>query len=181
MMNAGILKSTRVGTGVYWHLVKRLSLFTIFLGFFLLVFSVEAAERSDFRDFSIELSEGWELQVEARYRQDGVSAAFASGKSGKARFLIVNVVSSMGKSMDELVADARAKADARDAFLEVVEQTEDRSVFNSELRGYQARVIIVLDQESRTLAILTMTRECQEAESIARTIVPVNPKLRFFE
>ena len=50
-----------------------------------------------------------------------------------------------------------------------------------ELRGYPAKIIVTLDPERQQLAILVMSGKWQESESIARTIIPVNPELRFFE
>ena len=164
------------GTGVKWLLVLLLV-----PGIFLSAVSVHAAERRDFREFTIEVPEGWEMQMDELRTQHGVNVVFAAGRSDSIKILIVNFTSSMGKSMDDLVSDARHKAGARGTFFEVVSQTGTRAVFNVELRGYPARIILVLDPENQKVAILTMAGRWQEAEHVARTIVPLNPKLVFFE
>ena len=113
--------------------MKRLAALSFFLGTLLITFFAQATERSDFREFSIALAEGWKLQMDPHYHQYGVLAVFASGSSGDIKTLIVNFTSSVGKSMDELVSEAKLKAGARGASLEILKQTDKRAVYLSQL------------------------------------------------
>ena len=163
--------------------MKRLFVSCFIFGIFLFVLSAQATEKKDFKEFTIELPDGWKMPMEAQYTQYGVIATFLSSNgSGDIKNMVVNFPSSMGKSMEDLLADAKTKASNRGvSFKSITRQTDTRVVYIGEqINGMPFKMIAVLDPENKKLAILTMGGKWEEFEDVAKSIIPVNPKLKFF-
>lgn len=160
--------------------MRKLSMIVAALGIFFLACVAFAAEKKEFPEFSIDLPDGWESPVEPQRSEHGVAAVFMSSKEGQIASVTVSFVSSMGKSMADLVSDSKKKMESQGVDLAISEQSDTRTVYTGEMMGMPLRMTCTLDPEAQKLGILVFMGQGDEAEKVARSIEPANPKLKFF-
>ncbi len=161
---------TKKGTVRTWILALLALCFTASLAF--------AGEKVACDDFSLELPEGWKTLQGPNKHPWGSIAIFAGSRPGE--IVIVNITSTMGLGVEELINAAKKKAEQRGKALTIIRSDKDGYIAESANDNMTLRMISSVDAENKQLGILSYAAGNTASEAVAKTVKAKNPKLVFF-
>ena len=131
--------------------------------------------------FSVTLPDGWSTNIPSGIEcTRGRCTAGFSRVGGSRSAVTVSVIPSLGKTLDEIVAESMGRSASQDAVMRVVSQTPGRVAFEGTIKGSETQIIAVLDEEAKEVGILMLVGENREqVDEVARTVRMVNPRLDF--
>ncbi|MDL2317146.1 hypothetical protein LJC59_08785, partial [Desulfovibrio sp. OttesenSCG-928-A18] len=138
-----------------------------------------AAETVECEGFSLQVPDGWQVLHGPQKHQYGYMVVLSG--PGRLETVNVNITSSLGLDIEQLIDKARKKADQKGQSLEIVSSGTDSYTAETEVGNLKVRLVCTLDSDKKELGILAYSASSKEAEAVARTVRTTNPKLQFFK